>query len=527
MLIKFSNYNMQKIFLSALSGLLLTMAFPKAGLFWLAFTALIPFLFAIKDTTPKQSAFYGIIFGLFHFFSLLSWMIFTLNTYGFLPVWLCIPILFLLAFYLSLYPAAFAFIIVRFCKNRFIISITAPVLWVILEYIRAHALTGFPWEITGYSQYQFLHLIQIADSTGVYGISFLIISINTTLFTGLLFFLKKEWQGQKITGKIFYPVLILTALIFFTCLFYGQKRLNTFTTMKESASDATISVIQGNIDQSIKWKKEYQIKTIDKYIELSYKASFSNPDIIVWPETAAPFYYMYNEELTSKVNECIERTKAAHLVGSPSFKRENKNFVFFNSAFLTTPDRITEDKYDKVHLVPFGEYVPMRKFLPFIKKLTEQSGNFYPGEKGKILTYKNIRLGVQICFEVVFPDLTRASVKNGANVIINTTNDAWFGKKSAPFQHFSMVVFRAVENRRSVARAANTGISGFIGPTGKIIDKTALFTDAQLTEKLPLIETISFYTKYGDVFVAFCAIIFFVIIISERFLLNKLFTYAE
>jgi len=523
-LLRLSHYNLQKIFWSALSGLLLTMAFPKTGLFWLAFTALIPFLYVIKDTTPKQSAFYGLIFGVFHFFSLLIWMIFTLNTYGFLPVWICIPILFLLAFYLSLYTAAFAWITVRFFKNRLSFIIVTPALWVVLEYIKTHALTGFPWEIIGYSQYSFLNLIQISDKTGVYGVSFIVLSINTALFTLLLYAAGKEWQSQKLTVKSTATTVIVTALIFIFCIVYGHKRRSDIASLSEKAGEATISVIQGNIDQSLKWKKEYQLKTIDKYVDLSYQASLNKPDLIVWPETAAPFYYQYNQNLTNKIMNSIDQTKTAHLLGSPSFKRENKSFVFYNSAFLTTADGVTGEKYNKVHLVPFGEYVPMRKFLPFIKKITEQSGNFLPGEKGKILALNDIRLGVQICFEVVFPDLTRAAVKNGANIIVNMTNDAWFGKKSAPLQHFSMVVFRAVENRRAVARAANTGISGFIDPTGKIISQTDLFKDAHLTEKLPLINTISFYTKYGDLFAGICFLIIICTFFSDKYHLNKLFT---
>ena len=527
MLLRFSHYNLQKIFVSALSGLLLTMSFPKAGLFWIAFTAFIPFFFVIKDTTPKQSGFYGMIFGLSHFFSLLSWMIYTLNTYGFLPLFLCIPILFLLAFYLSLYTTAFAWLIVRFFKTRFAFIFAAPALWITLEYIRAHALTGFPWEITGYSQYRFLHLIQLSDIMGVYGVSFVILTVNTALFTVLLFSFNKEWHGQKITGKTVAPIIIVTALIFLSAIIYGQKRLNDVTALSQKNNKTTISVIQGNIDQSLKWKKEYQLKTIDKYIDLSGQASLNNPDLVVWPETAAPFYYLYNQNLTNRIIESVDQTKAAHLIGSPSFKRKNKSFVFFNSAFLTTPEGVTEDKYNKVHLVPFGEYVPMKKFLPFIKKMTEQSGNFLPGEKGKILAYRNLRIGVQICFEVVFPDLTRAAVNNGANIIINMTNDAWFGKKSAPFQHFSMVVFRAVENRRAVARAANTGISGFIDPAGRIIAQTDLFKDAHLTEKLPIFNKISFYTKYGDLFVGLCILLIIGTFLSDKFLLNKLFTYTE
>jgi len=182
-------------------------------------------------------------------------------------------------------------------------------------------------------------------------------------------------------------------------------------------------------------------------------------------------------------------------------------FKFFNSAYVLNTKGDIEGSYSKVHLVPFGEYVPFQDYLPFIHKLTEQSGDFYPGEKGATLDFNKGKIGVQICFEVVFPGLSRAMVKNGAQLIVNITNDAWFGKSSAPFQHFSMVKFRAVENKRAIARAANTGISGFIDPCGRVLSSTELYVDSYLTQKLPLADTLTFYTRHGDVFVFLCAIL--------------------
>jgi apolipoprotein N-acyltransferase len=200
----------------------------------------------------------------------------------------------------------------------------------------------------------------------------------------------------------------------------------------------------------------------------------------------------------------IEQADTDFLIGSPSFERQEKGEIYFNSAYLVSPVTKNISKYDKAHLVPYGEYVPFRKWLPFLGKLVAQVGDFRPGPPGKILPWHNNDLGVQICYEIIFPGLSRAMVKNNAVLLINITNDAWFGKTSGPYQHFSMTIFRAVENRRALARAANTGISGFIDPVGRILASTPLLEEAALTRALPLIRSTTFYTRYGDMLALAC-----------------------
>jgi apolipoprotein N-acyltransferase len=282
---------------------------------------------------------------------------------------------------------------------------------------------------------------------------------------------------------------------------YGSIRIGETDKAIEAANTAKISVVQGNIDQSLKWNQSFQLETLAKYGRLSYAASKEKPDLIVWPETAAPFYYTNDKYLTYKIKETFRNCGTEFLIGFPSYTSEMGSFKFFNSAYIMNPEGMIEGTYSKTHLVPFGEYVPLQDFLPFIHKLTEQSGDFYPGEKGNTLDFANGKIGTQICFEVIFPELSRAMVSNGAQLIANITNDAWFGKSSAPFQHFSMVKFRAVENKRAIARAANTGISGFIDPLGRELAASDLYVDAQLTRSLPLLNTLTFYTRFGDVFV--------------------------
>jgi apolipoprotein N-acyltransferase len=202
--------------------------------------------------------------------------------------------------------------------------------------------------------------------------------------------------------------------------------------------------------------------------------------------------------------EGIQETDTDYLIGSPSFTGKEGNIAYYNSAYLISPGTKTIHTYEKAHLVPYGEYVPFKKWLPFLGKIVAQVGDFRPGKAGKTIPWEKGALGVQICYEIIFPGLSRAMVKNDAVLLINITNDAWFGKTSGPYQHFSITVFRAVENRRALARAANTGISGFIDPAGRILTSTPLLQEAAVTRTLPLIRSKTFYTRFGDLFALAC-----------------------
>jgi apolipoprotein N-acyltransferase len=265
-----------------------------------------------------------------------------------------------------------------------------------------------------------------------------------------------------------------------------------------------VAVVQGNIDQAIKWDPAHQFAAIKKHLRLSRTVKSENPDLIVWPESATPFYLFFDKRPTEMVMAGIEEADIDFLVGSPSVARQGEKVIYFNSAYLISPNTKNVSKYDKTHLGPYGEYVPLERWLPFLGKLVAQVGDFQPGKPGKILPWKKDALGIQICYEVIFPALSRKLVQNSATLLINITNDAWFGTTSGPYQHFSMTIFRAVENRRALARAANTGISGFIDPVGRILASTRLLEEAALTRPLPMLRQITFYTRFGDLFALAC-----------------------
>ena len=203
------------------------------------------------------------------------------------------------------------------------------------------------------------------------------------------------------------------------------------------------------------------------------------------------------------------------IIGSPCYSHRNNKVEYYNSAYLISSAGHVYGRYDKAHLVPFGEYIPLKRWLPFLGKMVEHVGDFKPGKKGNTLHWNNGKLGFLICYEIIFPDLSRAMAKNQAALLVNITNDAWYGRTGAPYQHFSKAIFRAVENRKALVRSANTGISGFIDPVGRVIDSTDLFQDAVRTHNVPLINQTSFYSRFGDLFAICCLAVMVLIVLAN------------
>jgi len=499
-------FKKKEFFLVLLSGLLLTCSFPKVGADRVAWFALVPMLLALKDLQIGGAFRVGLATGAVHYLTLLYWLIPMMETYGRIPLWLGACIIFLFALYLGLYLAVLSAILKKFCIRPFHVLMMVPVLVVSFEYLRTFLFSGFPWGLLGYSQYRHLFLIQVSDLTGVYGVSFLVAWVNGALFLLLLHFIHERWGDLPISKTTVFGSASLTAVLLAAVLLYGKQRIETMDEIQSNATSATISVIQGNIDQSKKWDAAYQQATVDQYLRLSQSASSESPELVVWPETATPFYFLsrYRMDLTRRIQERIKKSGACFLVGSPSYERNDGRIEYYNSAYLLNPEGNPIGKYNKVHLVPYGEYIPLKKWFPFLGKLTAQVGDFTSGKKGSILTWRENGIGIQICFEVIFPDLVRAMAKNKAALFVNVTNDAWFGTSSGPYQHFSMTIFRSVENKRALVRSANTGISGFIDPCGRILGVIPLCREATLTRTMPFMKIKTLYMMIGDLFAWIC-----------------------
>ncbi|MDF1593641.1 MAG: apolipoprotein N-acyltransferase [Desulfobacterales bacterium] len=507
MTIDSDNINRTRMLLAASSGLLLTASFPKIGLDWVAWVALVPLLISIRTLSCKKSFLLGFITGFVHYLTLVYWLVYTMKSYGNLPIPVAISVLMLMAAYLALYIAVFAAAVSAWGFGSSGPLVSVPLAWVSIEYLRYFLLSGFPWEFIGHSQFNRLHIIQISDILGVYGISFLIALSNVAVFLCYLFFTEKRRRSLP----VFRWPAVLSALAFVAVLLlfwgYGSWRIRNVDGMISSSPSVRIGIVQANIDQAQKWDPAFQDSTTEKYIKLSLAAIKDRPELLVWPETATPFYFLSDSRMSGRVQQGVQSAGTDFLIGSPSYVRRADRIDYYNSAYVILSDGIVSAKYDKAHLVPFGEYVPLKKWLPFLGKMVENVGDFKTGEKGNTVSWRDYRIGIQICFEIIFPDLSRAMALNQAVLLVNITNDAWFGKTGAPYQHFSMAVFRAVENRRSLVRSANTGISGFVDPVGRIIASTPLFKEAVMVRTIPVITHSTFYTRYGDGFARGCLLV--------------------
>jgi apolipoprotein N-acyltransferase len=491
-------------FWAALSGALLVLSFPLVNLWPFAWLFLVPLLSCTRGKDGKDAFLLGAFAGVIAYLGLIYWVVVAVHRYGNIPLPLSIPILLLLVMYLSLYWGVFAFF-ASFAKEKreWIVLLAFPALWVGLEYLRSFLLSGFPWALVGYSQYLNTAFVQIADITGIYGVSFLLILINTLFFLWIV-----SWSEKKrgpILGTIF--TVALLALTFA----YGYWKMNT---PLKTEKGLTVGVAQGNIPQDVKWDSAFQKRTLAIYRDLSLELKEQSPGLIVWPETAVPSYFPSGTELDDKVMDIVQETGTYLLVGGLSAKEKKKKvrevqevMEVYNSAYLLSPQRRIIGRYDKMHLVPFGEYIPLSSRFPVLNKLVGV-WNIEPGEKAVLFRLPRGRFGVLICFEVIFPELCRESVRQGADFMVTITNDAWFGKTSAPYQHLSQATFRAIENRVWLVRAANTGISAFVDPWGRIIKPSSLFTPAVLAEEITFkANTMTFYTRYGDFFAIACSLL--------------------
>ncbi|MHB8483673.1 MAG: apolipoprotein N-acyltransferase [Nitrospiria bacterium] len=483
--------------LAVFTGTSLIFIFPKWDQEALAWVAFIPLLLSLEKKFPARAFYLGWVAGVVFFFGSLNWIITTIVTYGQIS-WITGFFAFsLMVIILSLYFGAFAWGI-AYCSNilHFPKTIYIPTLWTALEFIRGHFFIPFPWVSLGYSQYLHLPLIQISDLTSVYGISFLIMLVNTVLFEIIAVFYFHGKEASPSSRFSWLP-LACTLFVFLLVLSYGYIRL---IPPDVPAKSVKISVVQGNIDQNKKWDEKFRNKTLSYYEDLSREADKNHPDMIIWPETSVPFLFEQELKYQTELKRFVKDLRTPLLFGSPSVTRSSRGEEWFNSAYLLNSDGNRVDRYDKMNLVPFGEYVPFQSLLFFVNKITEGIGDFRSGERHTVFQLPNHPFGTLICFEVIFPELFRQFVNKGAVFMTTITNDAWFGRSSAPYQHFSMVVFRAIENRTPIARAANTGISGFIDSRGKIEEMTPLFVSAQLTYELKYYGERTFYTRHGDIF---------------------------
>jgi len=510
---------MHSLLLSLFSAVLLLFAFPGLSVPSLAWIAFVPFFFLITGTSLKRVTGFVYLSGLIFWAGLLYWITYV-TWVGYVS----------LVLYLSLYFVAFAWLC-GFLRYRLGLSFiwSAPVVWTSLEYVRTYLLTGFPWGLLGSSQYSFLPLIQIAEWTGVYGVSFLVMIGNAWLFEVLVAVLQKRPYLRFAEAS--FPLALLTTIFIYggTFLQYPERPaapqeltdanqpLEVFIptvgpSQKKEEKKIQVALVQGNIPQDIKIDKEMEQYIQGEYRRLTLRAlQEQKPNLVIWPETALPVYLRYDESALRYLAQLIRETQVPLLVGSSDiqkqdsqkgFEIENRNY--FNSAFLIKPGKGLVEHYNKIHLVPFGEYVPW-EWIPGLRKATPIEETYSPGRVFTVFDF-DLPFSAVICFEDIFPNLVRQFVKAGAHWIVNMTNDGWFRESAAAMQHASLALFRCVENRVWMARCTNTGVTCLIDPYGQIQKQVEdaqgrnIWVTGSIAGEIGDQLKTTFYTRYGDVF---------------------------
>ncbi len=485
------------------SSILLWLAAPGEIECWpLAGVAFIPLLSFLERVSARKDSLKllfwgGFLHGLLLMMMLLYWIVNVLSSYGGVPFIASFSALLLLCCYLACYPAVFLLLSRSFLScSAYVLLFVVPSLWTGLEWVKSWLFTGFPWMDLGYYLAFQPWLLQGAEFFGHYGMTWILFFCNVGLWLLI----------ARRGGKLFMAgvaTVVVGYLVFSWNSLEEQHDLDS--------PRVRPGLVQGNISQHIKWDRSNQRKTIEKYITHSEGLlnGSSPPDFLVWPETAIPFYLQTNP-LSKMVVSFVRREKSPLIAGVPWFEvsATSKNRVaYYNAASLLMSSGETPlaGLVFKSHLVPFGEYVPLKGVIPFLEPLVESAGNFTAGEISSPLCFpsisgKSICAGVLICYESIFPELSRKWANAGANILVNLTNDAWYGKTCAPRHTLAMTVIRAVETRRSIVRAANTGFSAFILPTGEIRKRTGLFVSAVAEAELPLRQEKTFYVRYGWLF---------------------------
>lgn len=488
----------RRALLAAVGGLMLAASFPNLEIAALAWVGFVPILLAARGLPLRGAFAVGWIGGLAFYLATVYWVAVTIVRYTAVPLPVAVATLVLMCSVLALYHGAFVAGLAWFDRRRLPTIWLAPALWVTLEWLRSWLFIGFPWASLGYSQYRYHDLVQVAEVTGVYGISAVIVFFNVVATA------VAAERGRH--SRRLLPALIVTTVLVAGLPIGGRLRA-TSVAARPPAGTLRVALVQGNIEQDHKWDPAYQDATVERYRSLTIAAGAEAPDLVVWPETATPFFFQDQGRYRQGVLELAGEVDAYLLFGSPAYRRVASGaFEELNRAYLVSPAGREVDSYDKMQLVPFGEYVPFRRVLFFVDQIVHAVGTVVPGVVPTVFEMPGARFGVLVCYEGIFPALTRRFVHGGADFLVNVTNDAWYGRTSAPRQHLAHATLRAVENRVPLVRAANTGISAVIEPDGRIRWEGPLFEPLWHVEEIAWPGVRTFYAAYGDVFAWLCVL---------------------
>lgn len=502
----------RQVLLTMVSALICISVFPPLNLWPMAWIGLIPFFIAVSGSSLKGSFFLGWMFGTIKSMGIVYWIFYAVYVHGSAGV--LVSLLFFIlatAGFLAFYYAFFSLgagKVFNMSISPWMKILLIPCLWVAIEFIRSRLFSGFPWALIGHSQYGWTSLIQASDITGVYGLSFLIVLSNVSL---TMIFL--QWKQSRSSILFAAPVLLTITAV----LIYGHARIHYFDSLAGNAAPEPIGVIQSSIPQRAKWDQNKRKNHLRELCNLSEQALSKGARVVVWPETAVTWYMRKN--IPKQLRPLLKRPRATLIVGAPSYQKTGERLVFHNAAYQISGDKIV-NQYHKRHLLPFSEYFPFRK-IDFLKFRYFGSREYSAGKKNVILDTPSGRLGMLICFEVLFPELARQAVQDGAQFLVNISNESWFGKSGEHFQHFNMAAFRAVEFRRPLLRSGNTGISGFIDCVGRELNSLPPFQQGFLIHTPECVDEKTFYFLYGDMFAFLCLAVMLSFVLS--LLLKRIF----
>ena len=466
----------QQRFQLTVSGTALAAAWPPLPLGFLALAALVLPLDIISGKTPRGAFASGYLFAFVYHICALYWI-----------GWVTVPGTIAAVAIISLYNGfVFSLYAAVYRRARMLALLLLPILWVGLEYFRTLLEIAFPWTNLSYTQWNYLPFLQICEYIGDLGLSFIIVVVNILI-----------WRAWRAKGRRVRAALVLGAgLLVALPTIYGALVLAKAPA--EHDGPITIALLQGNIDLETKWDPQQRDVSLRMYDSLATAAMPA--DLLVWPETAAPMYLLGDYSQTLRVLQTAKKIGVPMLVGTLDYRvMTDTTYEYFNAALQFDPDLRYRPPYHKMKLVPFAEAVSYGEYLPFLENLSLGWSDFTHGVEPRI--YKNTfgAYGTLICYESLFPELVNQNIREGADFLVNITNDTWYGRSSGPYQHAVMVIFRAIENRIWIARAANSGFSFFVDKYGRIYNRSNLMERAVIRGKISPIEGRTFFNRTGPI----------------------------
>ena len=483
--------------------MLLALSFPRYGHPAVAFVALVPLLVALSGwngrsgvlpgVSTRRGFTLGLIAGFIHYAGTVYWTGATVSTFGGLPVFVATLVAGLLALYMAAYIAVFGAITATLVRRFHASGLwIAPCVWVTMEYLRGILIGGFPWIPLGNTMVTFLPIAQLASVVGVYGLSIFVALLNTGFTVTAIADGRRRLIALGST-------LALIAMV----SIWGGMRLSS--NALTSGPSITVGLIQGNIAQTDKWNPARAGMILDRYLQLTQQAAQKGAQFIIWPESSTPFYF--DDDPAGNIVRAMTRSIGKPLLLGSDETEPGEHPHSYNSAFMLDTAGATAAVYRKIHLVPFGEYVPFQRVLFFVGPLVEAVSAFSAGTRVTMLPVDGHMVSTAICYEVTYPSLAREAVRQGSEMLTTITNDAWYGESSAAFQHFEMAMMRAIEQGRYLVRSANTGISGIVDPYGRVLIRTSLFETVAVVGEARFVQARTVYARIGDLAVYLSAAI--------------------